>query len=362
MVRRRLVRLAATIVVLALADAAEAAKVKVRWLPSSDARVTGYNVYVRSPGRFFGTARNAGLPPRAGDGTHSHVVTGLTGGQTYHFTVTAYTATKESAIAEEMTVGATDPCLEDHCYTFANCRFGPVADGKPCDDDLFCNGSESCDGGVCTSGNPPQCNDFVACTVDSCDESIHACRFDGPPGCCSECSELDPCVSEACRTGDCTTSHGDPLATRKLKIRASEDKAQLIIRGTFQVPGGVDPLQTGLTLEIFDDDGGLVYRAAIPSNAITAGRVGSRYRFSASHSEAVAVGGLTSLGLKLKNDTWFLIARAEAAHLANATGESHLTWALRFADEVCVRDMRVPCSGVRDGLAVCIPRPYVLGG
>ena len=56
----------------------------------------------------------------------------------------------------------------------------------------------------------------------------------------------------------------------------------------------------------------------------------------ASHDEAVAVNGLTSLGLKLKNDTWFLVGRAESAPLVNATRESHLTWALRFAEDVCV--------------------------
>ncbi|MBI4718258.1 MAG: hypothetical protein HY763_10670, partial [Planctomycetes bacterium] len=44
-----------------------------------------------------------------------------------------------------------------------------------CDDGLYCNGAETCVNGVCQAGTPPNCNDAVACTVDSCDEANNVC-------------------------------------------------------------------------------------------------------------------------------------------------------------------------------------------
>jgi serine protease len=44
-----------------------------------------------------------------------------------------------------------------------------------CSDGLYCNGTEVCVAGVCQTGTPINCSDGVACTVDSCDETIKAC-------------------------------------------------------------------------------------------------------------------------------------------------------------------------------------------
>lgn len=46
-----------------------------------------------------------------------------------------------------------------------------------CDDGLFCNGVESCVGGVCRGGQPPACDDGIPCTLNECDEATHSCFF-----------------------------------------------------------------------------------------------------------------------------------------------------------------------------------------
>jgi cysteine-rich repeat protein len=54
------------------------------------------------------------------------------------------------------------------------CTFEPM--GSSCSDGMFCNGEETCDGaGTCDAGLPVDCDDGVACTIDSCDEVADAC-------------------------------------------------------------------------------------------------------------------------------------------------------------------------------------------
>ncbi len=63
-------------------------------------------------------------------------------------------------------------CTVDSCDE-ANDRTLHVADDTRCDDDLFCNGNETCDTALdCQPGIAPALDDTVACTADRCDESI----------------------------------------------------------------------------------------------------------------------------------------------------------------------------------------------
>ncbi|MBI4718081.1 MAG: S8 family serine peptidase [Planctomycetes bacterium] len=58
---------------------------------------------------------------------------------------------------------ATDTC--DH-----------TPDDTSCDNGLYCDGSETCDALLdCRAGTPVNCDDFVGCTVDSCNEATRAC-------------------------------------------------------------------------------------------------------------------------------------------------------------------------------------------
>jgi subtilisin family serine protease len=53
---------------------------------------------------------------------------------------------------------------------------GPVCTSPAdCDDGLWCNGAEDCVSGNCVAGTPPDCDDSVSCTDDSCNEATDSC-------------------------------------------------------------------------------------------------------------------------------------------------------------------------------------------
>jgi hypothetical protein len=46
-----------------------------------------------------------------------------------------------------------------------------------CDDGLWCNGAETCNAILdCQPGTPPDCSDGIGCTVDSCNEATDSCK------------------------------------------------------------------------------------------------------------------------------------------------------------------------------------------
>ena len=53
---------------------------------------------------------------------------------------------------------------QQNCTTDAQCNNG-----------AFCDGVEHCVEGTCAAGTPINCNDGVACTVDTCNETTDAC-------------------------------------------------------------------------------------------------------------------------------------------------------------------------------------------
>ncbi|MCH8168177.1 MAG: glycine--tRNA ligase subunit beta, partial [Proteobacteria bacterium] len=74
----------------------------------------------------------------------------------------------------------TDPCDDGVACTVDTCdetgdTCTNTADDTLCDDGLFCNGAETCDPVLdCQAGTDP-CDDGVACTVDTCDEGADTC-------------------------------------------------------------------------------------------------------------------------------------------------------------------------------------------
>ena len=63
-----------------------------------------------------------------------------------------------------------------------------------CADGNLCNGVETCSGGACQPGTPPDCSDVNACTTDACDPSL---------GCTHtslSCDDNDACTTDACDT------------------------------------------------------------------------------------------------------------------------------------------------------------------
>jgi MYXO-CTERM domain-containing protein len=122
-------------------------------------------------------------------------------------------------------------CTSDTCdLDLDACVFTPQ--NSACDDDAFCNGSESCDPESeladeegCVAGSEP-CDDSVLCTLDSCDENADLCGHapsnvlcnnvdfcDGMESCDPDSGEADvngcipgsdPCIDNiACTSDSC---------------------------------------------------------------------------------------------------------------------------------------------------------------
>jgi len=57
-------------------------------------------------------------------------------------------------------------------------------DDEDCSDGLWCNGIETCVGGECQAGTPPDCSDAFSCTIDWCNEATDQCQHDLVEGTC----------------------------------------------------------------------------------------------------------------------------------------------------------------------------------
>ncbi len=115
-------------------------------------------------------------------------------------------------------------CTDDLCFHTTGCvTFPNVA---PCDDDDPCTVGDVCAESVCTPGPPPDCNDEVSCTDDSCLEGdcVHTVNH----GLCSNglfcdgaeiCDPIldcqigtDPCPGQDCDevNGECVDAPAAP--------------------------------------------------------------------------------------------------------------------------------------------------------
>jgi hypothetical protein len=83
------------------------------------------------------------------------------------------------------------------CRAGLGCEVVPCAVGADCQDPFFCNGSELCQKGTCAVGAAPTCEDFIACTVDSCDEANDTCAHVADDALCSDglyCNGTELCT------------------------------------------------------------------------------------------------------------------------------------------------------------------------
>ncbi len=69
-------------------------------------------------------------------------------------------------------------CAPDQvCDRKVGCfREGGCGADDNCDDGLLCNGAEACLDGQCVPGEPPDCDDGIACTEDTCVEQLGWCE------------------------------------------------------------------------------------------------------------------------------------------------------------------------------------------
>jgi len=86
---------------------------------------------------------------------------------------------------------------------------GPCATGcttnPQCDDGQFCNGAETCVSGSCQAGTAPNCNDGIACTTDTCNESTDSCNHTPNNAACDDglfCNGTETCSATlGCQAG-----------------------------------------------------------------------------------------------------------------------------------------------------------------
>lgn len=108
---------------------------------------------------------------------------------------TVDTCNQEGGCVHEVDQEACDdqnPCTSDACEPSAGCIFSPLSSGG-CDDESACTLEDSCVGGACIGKNI-DCEDGVACTINSCDP-LAGCVLESDAG---ACDDGNPCTDEIC--------------------------------------------------------------------------------------------------------------------------------------------------------------------
>ena len=105
-------------------------------------------------------------------------------------------------------------CTVDNCNEqFDGCMNTP--NNALCDDNVACNGTETCGVLGCVAGTPLTCDDGVPCTDDYCDQASGGCKHIENDGNCSDgafCNGVETCDKVAgCKPGlpvDCNDGFG----------------------------------------------------------------------------------------------------------------------------------------------------------
>jgi len=132
--------------------------------------------------------------------------------------------TCQGGLCQNNDVAAGTPCTDTSPPSAGNCKdaqcngsgvcdqnFANEGDGTGCNDSLFCNGTDTCNGGTCSthSGNPcpghnvgPDCN-------DSCDEAGDTCTANDVSG--TSCNDGQFCTAtDTCNGSGTCVGTGDP--------------------------------------------------------------------------------------------------------------------------------------------------------
>jgi hypothetical protein len=104
-----------------------------------------------------------------------------------------------------------DADCSESCNESANNCTAPDPNGSACNDGQFCNGADTCSAGACSIhvGDPCTGPDGDADCKESCDEIVDVCGTFDPQG--SPCNDGLFCNgADSCIAGFCTTHVGDP--------------------------------------------------------------------------------------------------------------------------------------------------------
>lgn len=346
------------LLVASSAGEALAARALVRWTPTADTRVVGYDVWVRPAGTTYDTAFRPTQLTSHADGSVSTVVDNLVENRSYYVAVSAFTGDgKQSPFSRELGLGPVDPCVVDRCTGKTTCDIRPASDGASCSDDVFCNGEETCRGGVCQPGTARTCSDGIECTTDSCDEQRATCVNVGPPGCCPACYGDDPCFADACAAGECRAEGGLPLTVKKIKIVGTRSGSTMLLQATFTPPADPqpNPMLDGAIFRVQDPSDTVLYHIALPPQRLIQNPrpTNPGFRFVVSRKRAAEFGGVTVFDLKIKKTgVWVVTIKADSTLSPSAFARSDLRWLVRMGD-TCVRRIAPPCGALRRTVTVC---------
>jgi hypothetical protein len=124
--------------------------------------------------------------------------------------------TGECVGAEPVTCEATDDChVAGECDPETGaCKDVSAPDGTTCDDAQTCTSNDSCVDGACAGVAVP-CDDGLACSVDSCDETSGACASDMSQCSCvndQDCNDGNACNgAEICDAASKLCQRGTPV-------------------------------------------------------------------------------------------------------------------------------------------------------
>lgn len=107
-----------------------------------------------------------------------------------------------------------DECNDGYCNINTDqCEQKPTNEGQLCDE-LFCNEDETCQSGLCVGGTPIDVDDSIDCTIDTCNEDIDKIDHTTDDGYCDNglyCDGQEYCdVTLDCQSGtspDCSDDY-----------------------------------------------------------------------------------------------------------------------------------------------------------
>lgn len=112
----------------------------------------------------------------------------------------AETCNDGACVALEAPCDDENPCTDDSCDEMNDTCANINDDTNDPDDGLFCNGVDTCVGGMIVVGDPPTCDDMNPCTDDSCDDVMGCVQTNNT----AECEDGDPCtIDDVCGNGVC---------------------------------------------------------------------------------------------------------------------------------------------------------------
>ena len=158
-----------------------------------------------------------------------------------------------------------NPCTAETCDPVKGCIVEPLLTG-PCDDGSQCTAPDLCGGGTCSGQGAVSCDDFNACTTDTCDK-VKGCTSAPING---GCDDGDACsTGDNCSTGKCVGEKA--LWKAKPTVGAPYNAEGIAVQG-FEVAlvgwEAVSPDSVKRRITVVDSSGAPKWQAAVNASGI----------------------------------------------------------------------------------------------